>query len=61
MKTNETPDLQQAGTDESMAVWVTKLSILAATNREAYRALREAMWKLVVENSARSDFPSNMS
>lgn len=52
------PAPQRAGTD---AEWVTKLSILGATNREAYRALREMMWRFVVENSARSDFPSEMS
>jgi len=45
----------------TMAEWVTKMSILGATNREAYRALRAQMWRFVVENSARSDFPSEMS
>lgn len=55
------PHLQQGGTEISMAEWVTKMSILGATNRDAYRALREVMWRLVVENSSRSDFPSEMS
>jgi hypothetical protein len=45
----------------SMAEWVTKMSLLAKTNREAYRVLREMMWQFVVENSSRSDFPSEMS
>lgn len=44
-----------------VAVLVTKVCLLAEKNREAYRALREVMWGFVVENSARSDFPSNMS
>lgn len=45
----------------SKAEWVTKMSLLAAHNREAYRVLREVMWMFVVENSSRSDFPSNSS
>jgi hypothetical protein len=45
----------------SMGEWVTRLSILGATNRDAYRALREVMWRFVVENSSHSDFPSDMS
>ena len=45
----------------SMAVLVAKVSILAETNREAYRELRKVMWQFVVENSSRSDFPSEMS
>lgn len=60
MSETKMPDLQQAG-NESMAEWVTKLSLLGETNREAYRAVREAIWRFVVENSARSDFPSEMS
>ena len=31
------------------------------TVRDVYRALREVMWQFVVENSSRSDFPSNFS
>lgn len=61
MKINKTPAPLRAGTEESMAQWVTKLSLLGANNREAYRALREIMWRFVVENSSRSDFPSEMS
>lgn len=61
MKSAKMPDQELAGTEESMAVWVTKLSLLGASNREAYRALREVMWRFVVENSSRSDFPSEMS
>jgi hypothetical protein len=45
----------------SKAEWVTKMSLLAASNRETYRALREIMWQFVVENSSRSDFPSVFS
>jgi hypothetical protein len=45
----------------SKAQWVAKLSLLAETNREAYRALREVMWQFVVENSGNSEFPSDMS
>ncbi len=45
----------------SMAEWVTKLSLLAESNRDAYRAIREVMWQFVIENSGRSDFPSDMS
>jgi hypothetical protein len=55
------PFLQQGGTEMSMAEWVTRLSLLGATNREAYRAVREQIWRFVVENSSRSDFPSEMS
>lgn len=61
MNAKKTPCLRQDGTEESMAEWVTKLSILGAKNRAAYRALREIMWLLVVENSSHSDFPSEMS
>lgn len=57
MTKTETPATPPA----SMAVLVTKLSLLAESNREAYRALRKMMWQFVVENSARSDFPSNFS
>jgi hypothetical protein len=45
----------------STAEWVTKLSLLGESNRDAYRVLREVMWRFVVENSSRSDFPSDMS
>lgn len=45
----------------TQAEFVAKLSLLGATNREAYRALRDVMWSFVVDNSARSDFPSNFS
>lgn len=45
----------------STAEWVAKMSLLAATNRDLYRALREIMWQFVVENSARSDYPSIFS
>ena len=45
----------------SAAEWVTRMSLLARDNREAYRAIRELMWAFVVENSGRSDFPSDMS
>ena len=45
----------------TMAEWVTKMSLLAMTNRPAYRVLRELMWQFVVENSAYSEFPSIMS
>lgn len=44
-----------------MAEWVTKMSLLAQTNREAYRKLRAVMWQFVVDNSSRSDFPSDFS
>jgi len=44
-----------------MAEWVTKMSLVGATNRDLYRALREVMWLFVVENSGRSDFPSDMA
>lgn len=54
------PAPERAGS-ESMAEWVTKMSLLGATNRDAYRALRDVMWRFVVENSSRSDFPSEMS
>lgn len=57
----KTPDQQLAGTQMSMSEWVTRLSILGATNREAYRAVREQIWRFVVENSSCSDFPSEMS
>lgn len=60
MKNSKMPHLQQGG-DESMAEWVTKLSLLGISNRDAYRVLREVMWRFVVENSAHSDFPSEMS
>ena len=43
------------------AEWITRMSLLAATNRDAYRALREVMWQFVIENSSRSDFPSVFS
>jgi hypothetical protein len=45
----------------TMNEWVTKMSLLATANRDAYRVLREQMWRFVVENSVRSDFPSGMS
>lgn len=45
----------------SMAEWVTKMCLLGETNRDLYRALREIMWQFVVENSARSDYPSIFS
>lgn len=45
----------------SRAEWVTKMSLLAESNREAYRELRALMWLFVVENSSRSDFPSIFS
>lgn len=45
----------------SMAEWVTKMSLVGATNRDVYRELRKVMWKFVVENSAYSEFPSEMS
>ncbi len=61
MTEKKIPFLKQGGTEMTMGEWVTRLSILGATNREAYRALREVMWRFVVENSARSDFPSEMS
>jgi hypothetical protein len=61
MYEKKTPDQQLAGTEATRAEWVTKMSLLGASNRDAYRALREAMWRAVVENSAYSDFPSEMS
>ncbi len=61
MNEKKIPYLQQGGNEMSMGEWVTRLSILGATNREAYRALREVIWRFVVENSSRSDFPSEMS
>lgn len=63
METKKIPDQQLAGTANEMTMgeWVTRLSVLGATNRDAYRALREVMWRFVVENSAYSDFPSDMS
>lgn len=60
----EKSTLQEAEVGErgvSKAELVTKLTVLANTNREAYRELRAVMWEFVVENSARSDFPSEMS
>ena len=45
----------------SQAEFVTKMSLLGSTDREAYRVLRALMWRFVVENSSRSDFPSKMS
>lgn len=45
----------------TMAEWVTKMSLLGAANRDVYRELRAVMWQFVVENSGRSDFPSNFS
>lgn len=38
-----------------------KLTQLAATNRPAYELLRDLMWQIVVDNSSRSDFPSDWS
>lgn len=61
MNEKKIPHLQQGGNEMSMGEWVTRLSILGATNREAYRALREVIWRFVVENSSHSDFPSEMS
>lgn len=58
------PAPRRAGTEKrsrSQAEWVTKMALLAKTNRAAYRELRAAMWSFVVENSARSDFPSVFS
>ena len=45
----------------TQAELVTKLALLAATNRDAYRELRAVIWDFVVENSSRSDFPSVFS
>lgn len=45
----------------TVAEFVTELSLLGKSNRPTYRALREVMWRFVVENSGRSDFPSKMS
>lgn len=45
----------------SMAEWVAAMVDLARSNREAYRVLRALAWRFVVENSSRSDFPSDMS
>ncbi len=47
--------------DADLAALVAKVCLLAETNREAYRALRAVMWKFVIENSGRSDFPSTFS
>jgi hypothetical protein len=58
---SEVVEVQEQDRPQSMAEWVTKMSLLGATNRDAYRALRAVMWQFVVENSARSDFPSKMS
>lgn len=56
MKTAEDPE-----SGPTKAEFVTTLSALGASNRPAYRALRALMWRFVVENSGRSDFPSKMS
>ncbi len=45
----------------SMAEWIAMVTLLGQTDRDAYRVLRELMWTFVVENSERSDFPSDMS
>lgn len=45
----------------SKAEWVTKMSLIAKNNRPLYRELRALMWRFVIENSARSDFPSEFS
>jgi hypothetical protein len=37
------------------------MSLLARTDPALYRALRDIMWQFVVENSARSDYPSIFS
>lgn len=47
--------------DAGLAEWVTKMSLLGASNRPVYRELRALMWKFVVENSSRSDFPNIFS
>lgn len=63
MNKDSTPAPSRAGTQKpsTLAEWITKMSILGTTNRDAYRALRAQMWRFVVENSAGSDFPSNFS
>lgn len=55
---NDNPSVAAA---PSMAALVAKVSLLAEKNRDAYRELRKVMWQFVVENSSRSDFPSEMS
>lgn len=40
---------------------IARLAILAETDRPAYRKVRALLWDLYVENSGRSDFPSNPS
>lgn len=66
MSKKQTPAPRRAGTQDgaegvSTAELLTRLCLLAQSNRPAYRAVREVMWAFVVENSARSDFPSDMS
>lgn len=45
----------------TLAEFVTAGSLLGISNREVYREIRRVMWLFIVENSARSDFPSKMS
>lgn len=40
---------------------VARLALLASTDREKYRRIRDAAWKVVAARSAHSEFPSESS
>ena len=52
---------EKRDTTTTMSEWVARMCLLAQSNREVYREIRKLMWEFVVENSSRSDFPSNFS
>lgn len=54
-------EVQESVAPMSDAELVAGLVMLAELDRAAYRRIRAVMWEFFVENSQRSDFPSDFS